>query len=746
MARSPGLPPSPEALLTEAQSRANAGDVPGAVELLRQIPPTSSIALDAARLLGIFKFSEGKFIEAAQLFLRVLKSPAVTGTDYVNHGLALAQLGQTNKAEAAYRQALEREPELSDAWFNLGNLFRDTGATLDAVGAFDQAIVLTPDDFRPHFNLGQVHARRGVPLLAIACFERTLQLAPNHLDAHSELGLAFAMLGDHEAAEFQYRAVLKVNSVHIAALSNLGATLAARRRFEEADACYAHLVTLPDCPADSFSAYGEFLLRINMSDKGEQMVRRALTLDPNHGLAMASLAMVLQWQCRWDELEILQPRLVQLSLQEAREGRRSPIPPHMGLSQYLAPAQEKLIAESWSRFQTAEIKTIHSGPGFSFPTRAREKIRLGYFSNDFNSQATAHLIVGLFEHHDRDRFEIYAYSFGQDDDSTWRRRIESASSHFVDVTLEGYAETAARMNRDEVDILLDFKGFTAESRPQVYALRPAPLQVNYLGFPGTIGADYMDYIIADEIVIPPDERQHYTEQVIYLPESYQANDDQQEIGDWPSNRIEAGLPEHGVVFSCFNETYKIDRTIFDVWMRILKRVPNSVLWLRDHSSQLRDSLKGQAEAAGVARDRILFAKLLPKEQHLARCGLADLFLDSYALTAHTTATDSLWAGVPMVTCPRNTFATRVGKSLLENLDLPELVVENLEQYEAMAVQLAMSPGELAQLRERLAANLRTAPLFNTERLTVHLEAAFSGMWERYQAGQNPDSFTVRAQP
>lgn len=746
MARSPALPPSPEHLFAEAQTRANAGDVARAEKLLRQIPRTSVVAADAARLLGILKYSQGQFVEAAQLFLRVLKSPAVTGADHVNHGLALSKLGQSGKAEAAYRQALKIDPQSSEAWFNLGNLFRAEDMLNEAVAAYEEAIACAPQDHRVHFNLGLAHAEQDEPLVAAACFEHTLELSPGHIDAYSELGLAHAALGDQEVAEQRYRHVLKIDPDHIPALTNLGNALVARRRFDEAYQCFMRLVALPNCPAASFAAFGEMLLRVLRTDDGERNLRRALALDPDHGEALAALAMVLQWQCRWDELDEIQPRLVKLSLELARSGRRSPIAPHTALSQYLSPAEERLIAESWSRHQSAAMRSIDKTLGSKYPSRKRDKIRLGYFSNDFNSQATAHLIAGLFEQHDRDRFEVYAYSFGADDGSTWRHRIAAASDHFVDVTQEGYAATAARMNRDEIDILLDFKGFTAEARPQVYALRPAPIQVNYLGFPGTIGADYMDYIIADEIVIPDDERMHYTEQVVYLPESYQANDDRQEIGDWPATRAEVGLPETGIVFSCFNETYKIDRTIFDVWMRLLGRVPGSVLWLRDHNARLRKSLRAAAEALGVQGERIIFAEMLPKEQHLARCRLADLFVDSYALTAHTTATDSLWAGVPMVTCPRNTFATRVGKSLLDNLGLPELVVDSLEDYEALAVRLATHPDELTQLRARLSENLKTAPLFNTARLTRHLEQAFDGMWARYREGRKPESFRVPSLP
>lgn len=746
MTSSTGASPSPEHLLAQAQARANAGDVAGAEALLADIPKAGGVALDAARLAGVLRFAQGDTAAAERHFAKVARHRNARPMDHVNLGLALAGQARWHKAEAAYRNAIALDPGHAQAWFNLGNLLRETGRLDAAVRAYERTITLAPRDARPHFNLGFVRAAQYLPGQAIVHFEEALKLAPDLIDAHNEIGLAHAALGDHEAAEERYQRLLALNPKHSAALANLGTALAARRRFDEALTLLAQACAQPDCSLEALTAYGDVLLRVGKTEAGETVLRRALDRKPDHGDALAALAMILQWQCRWEELEVIRPGLIDMSLQAARTDRRSHIAPHTALSQNLTPAQERVIAESWSRHQSAQMRALRDARPFDYPARSRDRIRLGYFSNDFNSQATAHLIVGLFEQHDRDRFEVFAYSFGADDGSSWRRRIEAASDSFVDVTQESYAATAARINQDGVDILLDFKGFTAESRPQVYALRPAPIQVNYLGFPGTIGADYMDYLVADEIVIPPEAREHYTEKIVYLPECYQANDNRQAFADRPATRAEAGLPKTGVVFSCFNETYKIDRTIFEVWMRILGRVPGSVLWLRDQSAALRENLKRAAQASGVSADRILFAGLLPKEQHLARCRLADLFLDTYALTAHTTATDSLWAGVPVLTCPRNTFATRVGKSLLLNLGLPELVMPDLAAYEETAVDLATRPDALAAIRARLAENLTTAPLFDTTRLTRHLEGAFAGMWDRYRAGVPPESFRVPRLP
>lgn len=733
---------SPEQLVAEGYARYNEGDIDAARDLLKRVPRDHPGAIDAGRLLGLIAFDAADLREAARQFERVLKHTGAQPRDHMNLGLAFSELGRFARAEKLLRGAVALDPQMTAGWFNLGNHYLKTRNHDAAAKMFARATAIDPQYASAHFNRGIACARANRPRDAIACFARALEVDPNLINARNEMGLGFAALGDQDAAEACYRQVLAADPDHRAALANLGNALAARRRFDEALQHLKRAVKLPAPSVDVVVSYAEILLRVTRTHDAEAMFRHALELAPDNGQALAALAMIYQWQCRWDELDTIRETLLPLSLREARAGRRSPIAPHTALSQFFTPAEERVIAESWSRDLTRDMAELREGHAFTYPRRTRERIRLGYFSNDFNSQATAHLIVGLFEHHDRDRFEIFAYSFGADDASDWRRRIEAASDRFVDVTHENYLETATRMNRDEVDILLDFKGFTAEARPQVYALRPAPIQVNYLGFPGTIGADWMDYLVADEIVIPSDERAHYVEKVVYLPECYQANDDRQPIADWPATRSDVGLPDDAIVFSCFNETYKFDRMIFAVWMRILSQVPNGVLWLRDHSPEFQASIRAAVRAAGIDPSRVHFAESLPKEQHLARCALADLFLDSYALTAHTTATDSLWAGVPLVTCPRNTFATRVGRSLLQNLGLAELAVDNLQDYEALAVRLATEPDNLAALRVRLKRNLETTPLFDTQRLTRHLEAAFAGMWDRYCAGAKPESFHV----
>jgi protein O-GlcNAc transferase len=372
------------------------------------------------------------------------------------------------------------------------------------------------------------------------------------------------------------------------------------------------------------------------------------------------------------------------------------------------------------------------------------RIRLAYVSADFRDHPVSSLAAGLFETHDRSRFELFALSFGADDPGEMRARLKVAFDRFIDVEDRSDREAANLLRELEVDVAVDLMGLTANSRPGIFAARPSPVQVNYLGYAGTIGADYIDYLVADRFVIPPDQRGNFSEKVVYLPDSFQANDAKRRISERTPSRAEAGLPERGFVFCCFNNAFKITPDLFDVWVRLLNTTEGSVLWLSAGGSA-RDNLRREAERRGVSADRLIFAaKTSLMEDHLARYRLADMFLDTLHFNAHTTASDALWAGVPVLTCAGATYAGRVAGSLLHAVGLPELITRSLGDYEALALRLAHDPALLGSYRQRLARNRGTFPLFDTGRFTRHMEAAYTTMWERRQRGEGPASFEVPA--
>jgi predicted O-linked N-acetylglucosamine transferase (SPINDLY family) len=351
-------------------------------------------------------------------------------------------------------------------------------------------------------------------------------------------------------------------------------------------------------------------------------------------------------------------------------------------------------------------------------------------------------MAGVYENHDRSRFDIRAVSIGPKDSSLMRRRLEGAFESFLDAGGLSDAEVAAKIRSAEIGILVDLNGFTGNSRTNIFAHRAAPIQVNYLGYPGTMGAGYIDYIIADPTVIPSSEQGDFSEKIAYLPNSYQANDSRRSISETALTREECGLPDSGFVFCCFNNNYKITPDVFDVWMRILIKVQGSVLWLFESNAAAATNLKREAERRGVDAERLVFAKRMSLPDHLARHRLADLFLDTLPYNAHTTASDALWAGLPVLTQIGETFAGRVAASLLKAVGLPELITHGSKEYERLAIEIATHPETLTAMKKKLAENRLSTPLFDTKLLTRQLEAAYVAMYERYQAGLAPDTIVV----
>jgi predicted O-linked N-acetylglucosamine transferase (SPINDLY family) len=395
-----------------------------------------------------------------------------------------------------------------------------------------------------------------------------------------------------------------------------------------------------------------------------------------------------------------------------------------------------------ARHFAARIAARAGAPAAPPPARRGERIRIGYASADFRNHATAHLATGLFERHDRARFEVVGYSFGRDDGSDHRRRVAGAFDRFVDVQALGAGEAARRIAADGIDILVDLMGYTQHSRPAIFAHRPARVQVSYLGYPGSLHAPFMDYVVADRTVVPPTDLEWFGEAVAWMPGSYQVNDDRQAMDGVPPTRAACGLPEDAFVFCSFNQARKLERPMFAAWMRILAATPGSVLWILAGHPRARANLRSAAASAGVDPERLVFAEVTGKAAHLSRHRLADLFLDTHTCGAHTTASDALWAGLPVLTWPGDAFAGRVSASLLKAIGLPELIVGSLEAYEETAIALAHDGERRRALRSRLEANRSTMPLFDTAGYTRHLERAFEEMHARCLRGTAPAAFDV----
>ena len=568
---------------------------------------------------------------------------------------------------------------------------------------------------------------------AEASFRQLLALDPADADARFHLGaLLVRRLKLEEGAEM-YRGALALRPDDAHLWTRLGEVAVARftdASLREAEACFRKAITLQPGGANGHYALGHALALQGRRAEAADSLGAAHRIEPSSVIFTADLLHAKQQLCDWHGLPALSAPVCRAPIDQPGE----PLHPFCLTSIESTPAQQLSCARAYARSVAEPLVADRRRLGFQFRRRADPRRRIGYFSPEFHAHATAYLAAELFELHDRERFEIIAYSYGPEDGSPIRDRLKRAFDRFRDLQSVPDAEAAAAIHADEVDILVDLKGYTFRARTGVMALRPAPIQVNYLGYPGTMGADFVDYLVGDRIVTPAARAADFTEKLVLMPESYQVNDRKRMAAPAPS-RSDLGLPDKGFVFCSFNQAYKILPELFSAWMRLLQAVPGSVLWLLD--SAAAPNLRREAQERGVDPARLVFAPQMPLERHLGRLALADLFLDTFPCNAHTTASDTLWMGVPIVTRAGETFASRVAASLLGAVDLSELVTRNLAEYEALALRLARSPGELGALHERLARGRENAPLFDTPRYVRNLEAAYEKMWEAYSSGARP---------
>jgi predicted O-linked N-acetylglucosamine transferase (SPINDLY family) len=695
---------------------------------------------------------------------------AVATASQFERAVAHHQRGELAQAETLYREILAHVPVHFDALHLLGIARMQQGAHEDAANWIRRAVDVdprNPNKAAALSNLGIALSEAGRPSEALACFERSLALAPGNAETHYNFGNARMAIHRYDEALASYDRALALKPDHVAALNNRGNALAALRRSEDALVSFDRALALRPDFADAHANRGDTLLALQRPDEAIASAERALELKPGFAEAINTRGNALRALKRYDEaarafaqLAGAGPRfehalgdLVDCELRSCdwthfdahtaqvtaavADGRRAALPwVFLGVS---GSAAAQLAC---ARTFVADRFPASATPLWRGERYRHDRIRVAYLSADFHEHATAHLIAGLFEVHDAKRFEFTAVSFGPETNDPMRARLRQAFPRFLDVRDSGDAEVARTLRELEIDVVVDLKGFTANSRTGILALRPAPLQVNYLGYPGTMGAPYIDYIIGDRHVIPPGHDVHYTEKVVRLPDAYQVNDAKRPIAPAAPTRTEAGQPESGFVFCCINSNYKITPEVFAIWMRLLGEAPGSVLWLLEPNALAAANLRREAQRRNVAPDRLIFAPTLPADQHLARHRLADLFLDTRPVNAHTTASDALWAGLPLVTCADDAFAGRVAASLLHAVGLPELVASDAAQYEATALRIATTPALLDELRARLARNRSTHPLFDTVRYGRHLEAAYALMWEHQQRGFAPASFEV----
>jgi predicted O-linked N-acetylglucosamine transferase (SPINDLY family)/glycosyltransferase involved in cell wall biosynthesis len=666
----------------------------------------------------------------------VLKKPeeATLAFDRGNE-LYLAQ--QYQAAIESYDKAILLNPNFAEAHHNRGSALNSLQQYQAAIEGYDKAILLNPDYAEACCNRGNTLSILQQYHAALENYDKAILLNPKFTDAHFNRGNTLLTLQQYQAALDSYDKAILLNPDYADAYNNRGSVLLALQQYEAGLQCFDKTILLKPDSVDAHSNRGNTLMALKQYRPAMESFDKAILLKPDHEYLRGMWLYMKRLLCDWHGIES-----ESLLLEALIDRGMKVTPPFTILAISSSPAVQMQAAEIHVRDKVPQRSTAGS-----IPRRPRrDRIRIGYFSADYYNHATTYLMAELFERHDRSRFEILGFAFGPRRTDQMSQRTSSAMDQFFDLRSLTDREGAELSRKLEVDIAVDLKGFTEDNRAGIFAERAAPIQVSYIGYPGTMSASYMDYLIADHTLIPETGRRYYSEKIIYLPDSYQVNDSLRAISPTLYARAGEGLPESAFVFCCFNQTYKISPSVFDSWMRILGRVEGSVLWLMDHNPWAVENLRTEAARRGIDPQRLIFAKSLPVDEHLARQRLAGLFLDTLPYNAHTTASDALWAGLPVLTRTGETFASRVAASLLRAVDLPELITTTESEYEDLAVNLAHDPQRLQALRQHLQHNHLTAPLFDCKTYTRHLESAYSAIVERYHAGLPPDHIDIPRLP
>jgi predicted O-linked N-acetylglucosamine transferase (SPINDLY family) len=752
-------------LLQAALAAWQSGDPDQTETLCRQVLAAIPEDENALHLMGLVWQVRGKHSRSASFLERARSANPDNPFIHYNLGVTMQELGQSLAAERCYRRALELKPDLVPASHNLARLLLADGRPAEAESACRAAIAAKPDMADTHLVLGNVLKEMLRWDEAADCYQRAIRLRPDYAEGQFNLGVALQALERHDEAIIAFTHFLRSHGKeHPVALNKIGLSQRRLRRLADAVESFSRAVQANPGFAGAWNNLGMTFDDLKRHEAAKQAFAKALEAKPDFAEAAYGLGCVLDKQgmheealrcclaatginpdlphaatrilklkmalCDWPDLDAACSAAIRDIERRTYEGFPFDVlyvpdtrPPH------------HLYA---GRFATATVmeNVSHRLPEVPANPRPIGRLRMGYVSSDLREHAVAQLTASLFELHDRNRFEVFAYSSGPDDGSEMRQRLQRAFDHFIDIRELSHEQAARRIRDDAIDILVDLNGYTRDACTEIFAMRPAPIQVNWLGYPGTMGADFMDYIVVDPFVVPPEQAPYYTEKLAYLPDTYLPNDRKRAIGS-PPTRAEVGLPEQGFVFCCFNNAYKITPDVFEIWCGLLDEVAGAVLWL-SVGPEAQANLRREAEARGIDPERLIFASRVPSmADHLARLSLADLFLDTLPYNAHTTAPDALWAGVPVVTCAGETFPSRVAGSLLRAVGLPELVTERLDQYRDLALRLATHPDELRAIQQRLAENRLTTPLFDSERFTRNLEALYRRMWARHEQGLPP---------
>lgn len=726
---------------------------------------------DVLHLLGTIELAAGQINEAWSHWQNALSLKPDHLLLLNKMGSLARKLGKENESESFFRQAIAIDRSQPEAHFNLGNCLSARSDWLPAIQSFTNAIECQPEFVQAYNNLAIALQNFGRPDEAVKVLETALSKTPKEAKLHVNKARALQAMSLLKAAIVYLNQSLEKIGPNFEILTVLADLEAENNDFASSRVHYQQALKLQPKSEVVHNNYGNMLQSTGHLDEAMLHYKEAVNINPRFYQALQNLCNILNARkdfaqslvyleqvrainpdspylagmqmnarlhtCTWDDWDIYSKEVENGVLQGLKTV--NPFPP---LAFFTRIDLQTRSAALWSTNECAEknvLPKIHRKPRI-----AGKKIRVGYFSADLYTHATALLMAGVLEAHCRQQFEWIAFSFGPSQEDALSNRVRAAFDKFIDV--RNYSDrVVAQLSRElDIDIAVDLKGFTQEARTGIFAERAAPIQVNYLGFPGSMGSTYIDYIIADKVIIPEELKRHYSEAVVRLPYCYQTNDNKRLIASSVPSRQSQGLPEHGRVLCSFNNNYKITPMVFDVWMRVLNRFPDCVLWLLQDNPRAVENLKLEAGRRGIDPSRLVFAPRMRNDEHLSRHQLADLFMDTFPCNAHTTASDALWAGLPIVTCAGETFASRVAASLLTTMDLPDCVTYDLISYEQKIVALLEQPQSLQVLRERVALARAQSPLFDTNSIARQLEEAYKLMMQRYEMELLPLGFDVHA--
>lgn len=770
-----------------------------------RIKPEFAIAW--SNLAGVFK-DEGQLKTAVAYYQEAIRLTPQFADAHSNLGNVLKELGQINEAIASYetaiklrpdfaiahgnlascyydrgdmktairtfKYAIQLEPNFPDAYNNLGNALRESEEVDEAINCYRAALRLKPDHPHAYNNLGNAMKDKGLIQEAIHCYVTAVRLLPRFAAAHSNLGSVLKEQGKADQALAHYQEAIAISPNFADAYSNMGNTYKETGRNSEAVNCYKKAIQINPRFADAYCNLASLYRDSGDLKLSIENYRKALELKPNFADATANLFNALAYVCDWTNYEENFAKLAQLTqsqllLQSKHVCQLPSVQPFHSLAYPMSLEEMQQIARRYSSKITLNSSLVERLATFN-QKPPQWKMKIGYVSSDFGNHPLSHLMQSVFGLHNADKYEVFCYALTPSDQSSWRSRIEEECTHFFDISEMHFGDAVGLIRSHRLQILVNLNGYTKGARNEIFALRPAPIQVSFMGFCGTMGAPFMHYIIGDETVIPRQLRKYYDEKVISMPHSYFVNDHRQssrfvigqnelaqgdsgEVRVEPARRAQYGLSEDSFVFCNFNQLFKITPELFDTWVRILKRVPNSVLWLLRFPGVAEENIMREARKRGLRYDQIVFSDVVPKDEHLRRCVLADLCLDTIAYNSHTTACDLLWAATPIVTCPGDKMASRVCSSLLKACGLEELVVSSLAEYEEMACTLATDTNKLYEMRRHLESVRDNCAAFDTARWVRNVEKAYDTIWEMNEKGisaadvsvEDPDPVFVKSQ-